>query len=81
MVETKVQKWGNSLGVRIPRSIAAGARLRAGTSVEVSAKDEAIVIRPVNRTRYRLSQLLKGIRRSNLHAAVDTGPAMGREVI
>ena len=78
-MRTKVQKWGNSLGVRIPRSVAAAARLQAGTSVEIAPVAETIVIRPVMPARYRLSDLLKGIERSNLHAAVDTGAPVGRE--
>jgi hypothetical protein len=40
---------------------------------------ETIVIRPVKPARYRLSDLLKGVKRSNLHAAVDTGGPAGRE--
>ena len=80
-IQTKVQKWGNSLGVRIPRSVAAGARLTAGASVEISASDESVVIRLVDRPRYRLSDLLKGIKRSNLHEEADTGPAVGRELL
>jgi antitoxin MazE len=78
-METKVQKWGNSLGVRIPRSLATGAKLRPGTKVELSADDDAIVIRPVERPRYRLSDLLKRVKRANLHSAVDTGASVGRE--
>jgi antitoxin MazE len=80
-METKVQKWGNSLGVRIPRSLATGAKLRPGTPVEVSADDDAIVIRPVERPRYRLSDLLKRVKRANLHSAVDTGASVGREAL
>jgi antitoxin MazE len=78
-VRTKVQRWGNSLGVRIPRSVAAAARLQAGASVEIAPVAETIVIRPVKPLRYRLSDLLKGIKRGNLHAAVDTGGPVGRE--
>lgn len=78
-MRTKVQKWGNSLGVRIPRSVAAAARLEAGASVEIAPVAETIVIRPVKPARYRLSDLLAGIKRTNLHAAVDTGAPVGRE--
>jgi antitoxin MazE len=80
-VETKVQKWGNSLGVRIPRSVAAGARLRQGTPVDISASDDAIVIRLVERPTLRLSELLKRVKRRHLHASVDTGASVGRELL
>jgi antitoxin MazE len=78
-METKIQKWGNSLGVRIPRSVALEARLRAGSAVEVSAEDDVVVIRPVSRVRYQLSDLLKGVYRRNRHAEVVTGEPVGRE--
>jgi antitoxin MazE len=78
-METKVQKWGNSLGVRIPRSLAAGVRLRPGTSVEITGEEDAIVIRPVGRPRYVLSDLLKRISRRNLHGEVSAGAPVGKE--
>ena len=70
---------GKQPGVRIPRSVAAAARLQAGASVEIAPVAETIVIRPVKPARYRLSDLLKGIKRSNLHGAVDSGGPLGRE--
>jgi antitoxin component of MazEF toxin-antitoxin module len=71
-VETKVQ-WGSSLGVRISGSVAAGANLTPGTSVQISTEDDAIVIRAVARPKYRLADLLRRVRRTNLHDEVDTG--------
>jgi antitoxin MazE len=80
-METKVQKWGNSLGVRIPRSLAADVRLSVGSQVEIAAQDDAIVIRPVSRVRYSLSDLLKRVNRRNLHGEVETGDPVGKEVL
>ncbi len=76
---TKVQKWGNSLGVRIPRSVALEANLRPGASVDISAADDSIVIRPVCRPRYRLAELMEGVTRRNLHQEVETGHPVGKE--
>ena len=78
-METKVQKWGNSLGVRIPRALAADVRLRPGTSVRISAEDESIVIRPLDRPTVTLADLLKRVTRANLHDEVDTGEPRGNE--
>jgi antitoxin MazE len=78
-VETKVQKWGNSLGVRIPRSVASGLRLGPGTPVDVSASDDAILIRPLERPKLKLAEMLERVKPSNLHGAVDTGAPVGRE--
>ena len=67
--------------MRIPRALAMGAGLRPGAAVEISADGDAIVIRPGHRPRYRLSELRKLVKRSNIHAEVDSGPPVGREAV
>lgn len=76
---TKVQRWGNSLGVRIPRAFAADARVTAGSTVDISVDDEGLRIRPVRRGRYVLAQLLEKVSRRNVHDEVTTGRRVGRE--
>jgi antitoxin MazE len=53
-----VQKWGNSLAVRIPASVARSAHLRAGQPVEVSAQDSNVLVRPVGEPKLTLAQKL-----------------------
>ena len=77
-METKIQRWGNSLGVRIPRAFAAEARVEAGSSVDISVEDGSLRIRPLHR-RHSLRDLVKKITRRNLHAEVSTGARMGQE--
>ena len=77
-METKIQKWGNSLGVRIPRSFAAEARVEAGSSVDISVEDGSLRIRALSR-RYSLRDLLKKITIRNLHAEASTGARVGQE--
>ena len=76
---TRVQKWGNSLALRIPRSFAVQAKVAAGTAVDMVVEKGQLVVRPV-RQRYRLRELLKAIDARNLHADVQTGRPAGREV-
>lgn len=76
---TRVQKWGNSLGLRIPHSFAVQARVAAGSAVDIAVERGQLVVRPV-RKRYRLKDLLKAIDSANLHAEVATGSRVGREV-
>ncbi len=76
---TRVQKWGNSLAVRIPQSFAVEARVAAGTAVDIAVEKGQLVVRPV-RHRYRLRDLLKAVDRRNLHAEVRTGDPVGREI-
>ena len=76
---TRVQKWGNSLALRIPRSFAAQAKVAAGTAVDIAVEKGRLVVRPV-RQRYRLRDLLKAVDGRNLHAEVKTGRPVGREI-
>ncbi len=79
-MQAKVQKWGNSLGVRIPRGLAEEVGLAAGTEVSLTAKDGELVLRPAVPSRLRLADLLEGITPENIHASLDTGHAVGAEV-
>lgn len=76
---TKIQKWGNSLGLRIPKSQADEVGVEAGSTVHISARGGKLVIRPVRRRRYRLASLLRRVTPSNLHGEVDWGAPVGRE--
>ena len=78
-MHTKIQKWGNSLGLRIPRSYAEEAQVKEGSTVDVSVENGCIRIRPLRARKYLLSDLLKGISRKNLHPEIATGDAVGRE--
>ena len=77
---TKIQKWGNSLGLRIPKAFAAEASVEAGSTVDIAIEDGDLVIRPVRRPRYSLQELLRGINARNRHEAASTGEPVGREV-
>lgn len=79
IVQTKVQKWGNSLGVRIPRGLAEEVGLGAGTEVSLTVKDGELVLRPSVPSRLNLGDLLAGVTPENIHAFVDTGDAVGAE--
>jgi antitoxin MazE len=77
---TKVQKWGNSLALRIPKAFALDARLKNDSVVEVSLVDGQIIIKPVAAQAWSLDQLLSGVTSNNLHHETDTGDAVGNEV-
>ncbi len=77
---TKVQKWGNSLALRIPKAFALDAQLDNDSVVEVSLVDGQIVIKPVQSPTWTLEKLLAGINNDNIHGETDTGEAIGNEV-
>jgi antitoxin MazE len=76
---TKLQKWGNSLGLRIPRAFAADAKLEPGSVVDVSLVRGALMVRLAPRRKYRLHDLLKGVTDRNLHGEMGSGRPVGRE--
>ncbi len=77
---TRVRKWGNSLALRIPKAVARDSRLENGSVVNLAVRGGKVVVEPVQKTKYQLDELLKGVSKKNIHAGVDTGPAVGREV-
>jgi len=79
-MQTRIQKWGNSLAVRIPAPFVKEAQIAYGSAVDLSVEDGKIVIAPHPEPEYRLEDLLKGVTRKNVHAEVSTGQAVGREV-
>jgi len=78
-MQTKIQKWGNSLGLRIPRSFAAEAQVEEGATVDLSLENGRLLVRPLRVRRYSLNGLLRKVSRRNLHREVATGRAVGRE--
>lgn len=77
---TKVQRWGNSLALRIPKAFALDAKLENNSFVEISFVDGQIIIKPISAPSWSLEELLAGISKSNIHQEVDTGFAVGNEV-
>lgn len=79
-MKTRVQKWGNSLALRIPKSFAAEAGLRENAPVAISLADGNLIVQPLPPEPPTLDELLRGVTDENLHGEWDTGPAVGREV-
>jgi len=77
---TTVQKWGNSLGVRIPRALAESTGIAEGKQVTIESNGDVLTVRPVRIPRYSLKELLKGMKPYNKHKEVDWGPPQGKEI-
>ena len=84
MVVATIGKWGNSLALRIPGDVAAAARLGAGDAVEVEARADGVLVRPVVR-RVTAAELFAGRSEAAWRAlyadAYDWGEAKGREAV
>lgn len=79
-MRVRVQKWGNSLALRIPRSFAAETALDPGSEVDLTLEGGRLVITPLPEPAYRLDDLLARVTPENLHTETDTGPSVGDEV-
>ncbi|MSO20591.1 MAG: AbrB/MazE/SpoVT family DNA-binding domain-containing protein [Acidobacteria bacterium] len=79
-MRVQVQKWGNSLGLRIPKPFAQDAGVEAGSAVELTISDGRLIVSPVRKRKLRLKDMLAGVKKSNLHGEWDTGKPVGREI-
>jgi antitoxin MazE len=82
-MSTTLQKWGNSLGIRVPKSIAEQLDFSAGTKVEFDTTGGVLTIRPekVRRRKYKLSELLKQMKPRHRHGELFRDGPVGRELI
>lgn len=78
-MKTRVQRWGNSLAVRIPKSFAEEVGLEHDSTVDLRLSEGKLILERSAPPAPSLSELLRHVRKSNLHTEVDTGPAKGRE--
>lgn len=79
-MRTKIVKWGNSLGLRIPKSFAEEVRVAEGSIVDLSMEDGNLVVKVTKPDAVDLSDLLEKITDENVHGEIDTGDAVGGEV-
>jgi len=75
-----IDKWGNSLGIRIPKALAEELALEPKTQVEINVVANKLVIGLMKKPKYSLKQLLDGLTDEGIHGEVDFGPAVGEEV-
>ncbi|HUN53827.1 MAG TPA: AbrB/MazE/SpoVT family DNA-binding domain-containing protein [Smithella sp.] len=78
-MEVIIQKWGNSLAIRIPGSFAKGINLRQGTSVDLIKKTDRLVIVP-KKPGLKLKNLLSKITDDNIHKEEFTEEPVGTEI-
>ena len=79
---TKIQKWGNSQGLRLNRQLLEDAHLSVGDEVDVTAREGVIVIAPAKRIRgkHSLKELVSRIPEDYKPGEIDWGKPVGKEV-
>ena len=79
-METRVQRWGNSLALRIPKPLAEEVGLENDTPVHLTLQGKTLIIKPVRSAADRLEAYLALINDTNIHGEVPSGDAQGGEV-
>ncbi len=76
----QISKWGNSLGLRLPRALADQIGVREGARVRVTADGGRLIIE-ASKPAYRLEDLLVNMTPKTMHETLDWGPDLGREIV
>jgi antitoxin MazE len=81
-VITKIQKWGNSQGLRLSKELLSDADVDVGDAVEVAVRKGTLIVRPLRRVRggHDLRELVGRISKKSRAEELDWGPPVGREV-
>ncbi len=79
-METKIQKWGNSLALRIPKAFARDIKISQNSTVGITLEEGRLVVTPMIVDKFDLDSLISQITDDNLHREIDSGIAIGKEV-
>jgi len=78
-MRTTIQKWGNSLAVRIPHALASEAGLTEHAPIDISSEDAGLRLVRLDEPNRGLDALLAGVTDENIHGEFDTGYPVGNE--
>jgi len=79
---TKIQKWGNSQGVRFPKDVLRKVHIAIGDDVDISIHNGKIIVKPttVNRGKYKLKNLLSQMPEDYRPKEINWGKPVGGEI-
>lgn len=77
-MKIQIQKWGNSLALRIPKSFAVETNIRQGSTVDVTLLNDSIVMKPAPSV-VTLESLLSEVSDINIHGEINLGEPVGDE--
>lgn len=79
-VTKKAQKWGNSIGIRIPKNMADSLHIEDDTNVAIKIEDGRLIIKPQIKEDLSLEEMLEKVTEENKHGEIDFGSPVGREL-
>ena len=74
-----IQKWGNSLALKIPRTYAREVNVRQGSTIDLTLNRGKLIVTPVSQPSYKLKNLLAKVTRRNLPKEQNFGKPQGKE--
>ena len=78
--KVKLGKWGNSLGVRIPKDIARALSFTEETEVKLITSGSRLIVEPIQRQKkYTIEELLQDTKPENVHQEIEWGKSVGQE--
>lgn len=80
LMETKVQKWGNSDGIRIPSSILKELNIKTNDRINITREDDKIIITKCNKEKISLKERIKNYKGSNLCKDFVWDESVGKEI-
>ena len=78
-MKTAIQRWGNSLALRIPKVFAEQANMKRGTAVSLTLEKQRLIVAPLRTKESSLKSLLAKVTPENIHSETDWGPPVGEE--
>jgi antitoxin MazE len=78
---TKIQKWGNSLGIRLPKAVFESGQFSLGSVVVLNQKGSEIILKAVKQNKLSLKDIMKNISPEKFHPLTDFGLDVGKEII
>lgn len=79
-MQTTVQKWGNSLALRLPKPFTSEINISENSTVDISLENNQIVIKPIKKTPINVDELIDAISPDNLYSEISMGLPVGNEV-
>ena len=79
-MQVQVQKWGNSLAIRIPKSFAVETQINNGSFIDLTIFEGKLVATPIKKKNYSLVELMSTVTKNNIHQETITGDPVGMEI-
>lgn len=79
-MKVKLQKWGNSMGIRIPNLLLKEFDLKLNDELKLTYDDDKIIITKSKNKQISLAELFKNYKGKNLAKDFEWDESVGKEI-